>query len=670
VALDHALALARTLGLTAQATWALRARGGVALRLGRHAEAWAALSEVADGAVGADEPAAVVELRWQLGTAALALGRSHDAQRWLEAALALDPAHRPSRRALVELDGDRPEALLGHHHALLAGAPLDEQAALWTAIGDLYAGPLADRALAADAYRQALALAPEDPRLLHKCLDVCVALAAWSDTLPLLEQLIAGERVPKVRAKYAQAAGLILYDELHRTAEAERYLVAAVDEDATLERAAAALEEILSARADWTALANLSCVRLQRLGPAGSVEEKRVRARLWAQLGALCAERLGDRDSAVAAFEVAARFDPADVHSHRQLAALYGEARIERAIAEQRLVVAAEPAAAEAYAALERLFARAGDDEAAAGCARARRLVEGGDLDDVAPAPLLRAAATLRPATWAQLAHPAEDGHVAALLALVTPAVVAAHAQPPRQHGLDKKERVDPNDPRAFARVLRYVARVLGVPAPDAYVRYEQPAPTQLVACLDGRRAVPTLVIGRPLLGHRRDERELIFHLAEALAYLRPGRLLGCLGAPAAQLAQLIDAAMALAGNSPAQAAPLRAILPPPHIEQATGLGRALAERHVDGGEAALAWLRATELSAGRTALLLTGDLALCARLVGEAPACAVPAAERRIDLAAASVGSALTAARVELRLAPANGAATPLPPPLRITAV
>jgi hypothetical protein len=439
----------------------------------------------------------------------------------------------------------------------------------------------------------------------------------------------------------------------------------------------------LSARADWTALANLSCVRLQRLGPATSDEGKRQRARLWAQLGALCSERLNDRDGAVAAFEVAARFDPTDITTHRRLAALYGDSAsdsdrsLERAAAEQQLVIAAEPACADAYLALERLYRRAGDATRAATAATARQLIEGREPSDGGEtAPLMRAAASLTGETWAKLAHPSEDGHVAALFGLLAPYVVAAHAQPPRQHGLDRKERVDQNDPRAFARVLRYVARVLGVPTPDAFVRYEQPAATQLVACLDGRRAVPTLVIGRPLLGHRRDERELVFHLADALSYLRPGRILSRLGPQAAQLAQLIDGAIALGSDTPgpgpsvtALAAPLRAILPPPLRDQVASLGRALAERHVDGSEAARAWLRATELTAGRTALLLVGDLALCAHLAAAEPCGALPAAERRMDLAATAVGAPLAAARAELRLGSAAATATPIPPPLRLTA-
>ena len=69
----------------------------------------------------------------------------------------------------------------------------------------------------------------------------------------------------------------------------------------------------------------------------------------------------------------------------------------------------------------------------------------------------------------ARLAHRDEDRHLSALFALLTPFLMTDQAQAHRQLGLDKKDQVAGNDPRTFARVMQYVARTLGVPAPDAF---------------------------------------------------------------------------------------------------------------------------------------------------------------------------------------------------------
>jgi tetratricopeptide (TPR) repeat protein len=669
------LALDRALALDATHAPAQRARAALLLAQARFADAQAALTAWSQAAPQLS-PAEQVELRWQLGLAALGLDQAAEAQKQLAAALALDPTHRPSLRAQIELDRDRPEALLGHYQALLAVAPVDEQPALWSGLGDVHTGR-GELVRALEAYRQALALSPEDPRLLHKCLDSCVAQKAWTDTLPLLERLITVERMTTVRGRYAQAIGLILYHELGRVDEAVARLTAAIDDDPTLERAAAALEEIFTARRDWTALANLYCLRLQRLGPASSDGEQSARARLWSKLGELCLTHLSDRDSALAAFEVAARFDPKDVEAHRQLAALYlqAEDRLDSAITQHQLIVAAEPSALDSYNALAELHRRAGAAARAAACAQAAAFLERRrdgtrvpDLTELAVVDaddgdggdeqlLARASATLTPELWARL-HADEDRHLSALFALLLPYVVAAQAQPHRQHGLDRRDLVGEGDQRAFARALRYVARVLGVPAPDAFVRYEQRSSAEWVSCVWDKRTVATLVVGKPLLGTRRSERELVFQLATTLSYLRPGRLLARLAQPA-QLAQLIDAAMALGSDGEPAAAvaavlqPLKASLPPLVLDQMAIIGRSLVERNLRSDEAVLAWLRATELTAGRVGLLLVGDLTLCARLL-EAEACASTApGERVLDLVAASVGEAMFAAREQLRLGP-----------------
>ncbi|HEX4457868.1 MAG TPA: tetratricopeptide repeat protein, partial [Polyangia bacterium] len=644
-------------------------RGALLFRLGRFADAHIALGSLVDdlGALGVDE----VELRWQLGRCALALGLKRDAHLHFSCALALDPQHKPSRAAQIELDREHPSALIDHQRALLAAAAPSERPALWAAIGDLYAS-LSDPDQALEAYRQALALAPDDTRLLHKCLDTLVAQKEWPATLPLLDRLIALAPPGARRGRYLEAAGLITYDEIDRPDAAVPLLSRALEDDATLDRAADALEELWTQRHDWTALANLHGLRLQRLGPACHDGEQAVRGRLWSKLGDLCLNRLGDRDSALAALEAAARFDPYDLERHRLLAALYSQTpgKQPAAIAEHQLVVANSGGELESYAALEQLYRRSGQPLRSAACgtslnfleqrrdaAHADDVTDLATLDDASAAdeqPLPRAAAALTPQLWARLQHRDEDRHLSALFALLTPFLMTDQAQAHRQLGLDKKDQVAGNDPRTFARVMQYVARTLGVPAPDAFVRYDQPTAAQFVSCLHQQRLMATLIIGKPLLGTRRSERELAFYLAQQLSYLRPGRIVRWLAPDPVRLLRLVEVSLALAANEPldgeraATALQVKASLTPLGFDQLLTLAEPL---RAYGSELELrirCWMRATDLTAMRAALLIVGDVELCARL-GELD---TSLADRRVlHLAAANISDAMFAAREHLKL-------------------
>ncbi len=276
----------------------------------------------------------------------------------------------------------------------------------------------------------------------------------------------------------------------------------------------------------------------------------------------------------------------------------------------------------------------------------------------------MRAAASLTPELWARLQHRDEDRHLSAMFALLTPFLMADQAQSHRQLGLDPKDQVQGADPRAFARTLQYVARTLGVPAPDTFVRYDQHTPTQFVSCLHQQRLQATLIVGKPLLGHRRSERELSFYLAQQLAYLRPGRIVRWLAPDPLRLLRLVEVALALAANEPlegeraATALQVKASLTPLGLDQLLTIAEPLRAYGTELELRIRCWMRATDLTAMRAALLVTGDLELCARLAE----LETSLADRRVlHLAAAHVSDAMFAAREQLRLT------APAPRPRRL---
>src|SRR5262249_9250574 len=167
-------------------------------------------------------------------------------------------------------------------------------------------------------------------RLLHKCLDVYVEQKAWANALEMLERLIAIEKNASVRAKYRHAAGLICRDELGKTEQAAKLLSESLDDDWTLERSAVALEELLKERQDWKELGRYYRKAIKRLGPETSDGKNTERLRIWSSLGEVCLEKLGERESALAALEVALTFEPANLDRHKQLADLYVQAGPDR----------------------------------------------------------------------------------------------------------------------------------------------------------------------------------------------------------------------------------------------------------------------------------------------------------------------------------------------------
>ena len=89
----------------------------------------------------------------------------------------------------------------------------------------------------------------------------------------------------------------------------------------------------------------------------------------------------------------------------------------------------------------------------------------------------------------------------------------------------------------------------LGVPAPETYVRPEQKEPVTFAYCVDKAQYVPVFVLGAPLVGDKRGEREQVFELARRVAQLRPERLLRLVLPQPQQLGLVIEAAMALGGD-------------------------------------------------------------------------------------------------------------------------
>jgi len=653
---DHDLArdaLARAIALDPEDPAARRALADLLFARQAWAGARALIGELLDQGEHEMAPDACAELHYRAARCAHELDDADAARRHAGIALALDPAHRPTLSLRLALEADDASVLVATHLALAAGAPPEEKAARFTALGDLYAERLGDPSSAREMYREALAYRPGDHLLLTKSLGLVAGDGDWAYGLDLVQRLIDTERDPAVRGRYRHLAGKILRDELGRPADAAAELRRALDDAPTLFEAATDLEALLAAAGDTKRQIVFYYRRLDQLRnedcPPGEL------LRLWDRLGELCLAA-GRREDAWCAFEVGLTFEPDDATRRQRLADLYaaaGGAHYDDAIAQHQEILARNRRRTASYEALAQLYAATGRHVQAQACDQALavigvRAVSSGRLRTARPL----TGGAVRPLdadAWLALAGEGVDVQLSALFGLVTPAVAATRARlrpPPRLPA--GKPLLD--DGRPLARVLRKVVGVLGVARPPVFVDPDQSVPCRIELRPAGGVLKPVLMVAPAALDDRLDERALAFTVARRLADLHPERFARLLCPRADELAQLVELAVVLgAGGDPDPAAPralaaqwLAASLHPVALDQVVSLGRKLRIRSIDPQRAALGWLEATDRAADRVGLVVAGDLATCVRVLEREPAGRSDKQDRILELVWASVSDDL----------------------------
>jgi tetratricopeptide (TPR) repeat protein len=594
---------------------------------------WRGARELIEGLLDDHEdllqPEVSIQLHYRVARCAHQLGDTEGAARHAAVTLALAPDHRDALQLRAELDVGSPEAQLADQLALANLAPPDEKGARFSALGDRYA-ELGDRATAREMYREALAHRPADHLLLTKFLGLVADEGDWSYSLDLVQRLIDTEHDPKVRARYRHLAAMIARDELGRRELAATLFGRAIEDDPHLFTAADELEALLGeaggGAGDRTAVMQFYYRRLEHVrtdeGRSGE------RLRLWDRLGELCLAH-GQRDDAVTAFEVALRLDPDNLERRTRLADLYLEADGElapghaaAAIAHHQAVLRGNKRRIASYEALRALYRRIHQPEKARACDDALDIIGMHIVDDKLEALLAAraggdaaagASQPLGPGDWIALGTDGVDLQLSALFALVAPAFVAERSRtrpPPPPRELD-----EPPVAPELARVVDRVVTLFGVTPPPACAD-----PGQVAACAIALRPragvlAPVLVLGRPALDHQLDDRELAFVLARQLADLRNDRFARVLCPRAAELAQILELAIAHVADPERHAGRwLATALHAVEYDQVRALAGRLRDR--DPVRAALGWLAATDRAADRIGLVIAGDLASAVRVL------------------------------------------------------
>ena len=614
------------------------------------AQAWTKARPLLEGLLEQEDllPAGEpVELHYRVARCAIETADRAGAAKHASMALALDPSFKPARVLRGELDADDPAAHAAHQLELANLAPKEEKAARFAALGDRYS-ELGEPATAREMYREALVYRPGDHLLLTKFLTLVANDGDWSYALDLMQRLIDTEVDAGVRARYRHTAAMIAREELGEIDRAVALLGQAIEDDPRALAIADELEAMLVAGPDREALAAFYYRRLEHV--RNHEHRAGERLRLWDRLGELSL-KMGHREDAVVAFEVALRLAPGDLERRQRLADLYVDANPSHdadAIAQHQAVLRENKQRAQSYVALATLYERGGQPDKARACEAALAVLGARGIDEspriagqidelfdpaakieLPSAPREPRTRPLANEDWLALAKLDVDQQLSALFAAVAPALAIERARlrPPPELAARPHE-----PPQLFSRVLGRVASVFGVARPPVLLDRELVAACRIVLRAQDGVLAPTLIVGRTAANL--DERSLAFVVARQLADLRNERIARLMCPRAGELAQILELVSVSSDDAAGHSGRwLAGALHPVELDRTLAIGARIRERDVQPLVAATEWLAATERAADRIGLVVAGDLATCTRMLEREGA-----ADRVLELVWASV--------------------------------
>jgi golgin subfamily B member 1 len=579
-------------------------------------------------------PAERVRVLARLGRLHMRLAEPDRALSFFDQALALNPKHRGSLEACVDILCAREEwgPATDRLRHLIALTPEAEQEKLLEKLGDIYFERQEDPVEAARAYAAGLETPSRRRRvLLSKLLEVYSQQKAWGRAIDAIDQMCELEDDPFKRSRHHFAAGVIAHEQMGEDQRALERLERALDDAPDSGEVLTFVERIHTAREDWAGLAAAYSRQIRRLPSEGQTP---LRLKLWRGLGELCRTRLSDPDNAIAAYEVLTFLEPENVANIETLAKLSLEAGpdfYDKAITAHHTLLQRAPDQAGRYTALCQIYRETQQWDRLYCLHRALAFLgkagseERTFLDAHRPG-VAAARGRLTPEVWQKaVMHADEDRFIGAIFSRLGAPVALLHAKPPESFGLKRRERVEPSDDRLVARTFRYACDTLDVPPPDLYLRPGGAASVQVANTTEDNLVRPALVIRGP---EDPSERELLFELGARLAYTRPERYLRYALLTAVEVEAALRG-MLLAMN----------VTPPPpgadspessEVERLTALiKRSVAPQALEPAVAAArkwasgrdridiaGWLAATDLSASRAGLLLCDDLEVAARLL------------------------------------------------------
>jgi len=593
----------------------------------------------------------VVEVYWQIGEVHSALKQPDRAQNNFEKALAIDPGHEPTLRALIQLadSNDQWERSAEYRHSLLQSLDGDAKADAALELGKLAREKLKDSHIAIDAYAQANRIRPDDVEVMDALYMLFRETRQSQKAAEILERMLqtpAMQADPQRAKRVWYALGESYRDELKDVPRAVEAFNAALELDPRFVEAFGAIEQMLSSEKQWKPLEENYARMIQRLPKTEDTHAARMV--LWRTLGELYQQVLKQPQEALMAFQVAAAGLPDDASVQES----YGDLLMqtpgseEKAVGAYRRALGATQNPRKVASALAELAAKRKDYD---GAWMAAQVVNGliGDpgpaekeiLTKLGPYAKKREVAQrgLTDRLWTgQLFHPKLRTPVAEMLGLLFQHAGHLYSSSLSQVGINpKRHRIDVNTaPEYQIHHYRSVAKLLGMEAVELFSpflvatrdklakRTSEAVPEPLV----GIEICPThpvcLKVGGRFFGEP-NQRDTYALLGRTLVGLRPELALAQRLLPE-QLDAVFQAALALAGFSWRWTAPHAVIeaerqkLEPALPDSArVALARAAQDVIRRGNTDSLKeYLEGAELTGVRCALFVAGEVEPVKRLV------------------------------------------------------
>jgi tetratricopeptide (TPR) repeat protein len=583
----------------------------------------------------------IVDIFYRLGNIKLKLGERKKALNMYEKALEVDPQHRSTLLAIIDLQSQSNEweQVVQAKRALCGAASEDEQVKLFDEVGDIYRQKLqkADKAIA--AYLEALERRAEDHVILHKVLDLYTDTKQWKKAVEVMLRVAALEKDAARRSKYYYTAAIVQRDEVKALDDALELFNQALDDNPDLLKAFEAVDRLCTQKKDWKTLERNYRRMIKRMPQEQSTPEKEgLKVTLWHNLGEIYRTRLHDFSSASAAFEVAASMQPDNLQRHEILAELYlliGPDAAQKAVQEHQILIKNSPFKIESYKALRRIYMDSKQYDKAWCLCGALAFLKKADpeeqqfFEQYRAKGFVRAKQRLTDEIWARnIFHPDEERYIGHILGAIWQSVAVIKAQPHKNFGLKRKDRRDlSTDQLLFSKVFNYVNQVLNVLQPELYLRPEQPMGLALANCQEKGNLVPSFVVGSDLL-QGRPEKELAFAIARQLTFMRPEHYLRLAVPTVSELKVVFLAALKLAApGMPVKGDQaiigqyvdaMRRGVPPAILEQ---LALVVQKFMQQKSEADInKWTQAVELTAHRAGFVLCNDLETAAKMVSTEP--------------------------------------------------
>ncbi|MBN1609972.1 MAG: tetratricopeptide repeat protein [Polyangiaceae bacterium] len=587
-------------------------------------------------ALGESEIDERTEVYYRLGCIKRAQGQSRQAVNNFEKALALNGAHEDTLAALVDLyakNNDWKQVAAYKRQILDIRIEPEDRFVILNEIGDIWSEKEKNTAKAIETLEEALEIKPEDHVLLHKLLQLYQRASDWQRMIDALQAIAALETRDEIKARYVFTQAQLYRDKLSESDRAVELFNEALDLNPGYLEAFERINKILTKEKNWKQLERSYRKMLHRIAGKGNTD---LEYNLWHQLGLVYRDRMQQTEDAMEAFGMASGAKPEEAVEHQILAELYESSeRLDDAVKEQRILLQADPARMDAYHALYRLHLRRQSfDEV--WCQAAALTFLGAATEeerkfyyDYRAEGMLPVKGRLTGDHWVRwLIHVDENPFVSRIFEMITPAALQAKIAQLKATGkapvLDPRFRQDPmSSTVTFAKTFGWAAQVLGVGAPELYVRNDVPGAVVAVPALP-----PASVAGQTVLTGFQP-RELTFICGKHLGHYRTDHYIRTLFQTQSELTIMFFAGLVLGAPTtpmpPEMAAQIRAtaqqlakFMQPVQVEHL----REVVKRFID--EAAKAnikrWNQGVELTACRAGLLICGDLEIAKKIIASEP--------------------------------------------------